>query len=1178
MFVLIPGQASAASVIEVDDDAASGWYDATHVHTIEEGVAAAANGDTVLVHPGTYLGTATVNKRLNLVSTDGAASTIVRSTGTYGIRIYSDWVNVTGFTSELADYGIDAVMFHHCTVNDCVARDNDVGIRFHSTDYSRLEGCNVTGSKDYGIYLYDSPGIVARGNWIYENGLTANQYGGLLIYSDDARLERNRFFNNTGVGLRIYTNDQVSLENNTFENNGGMGLSMEVVTMTHMRNNTFNDNRHDFYILGNSLETFQQDIDSSNMVSGGPIYYYLSGSSFTVPSDAGMVGLVQCTNVTVEGLSISKNGQGVILAHSSGCTLEDLVLDGCYNGFELYYSDYNTIQRCLVNGSGAEGALLRMSSNNLIVDSSFINAVAGVAGSGVLADFSHHTRVERCNMSGNYAGGVYIRSSNFCHVNDSIARMNVHGNGVFAYLSNYMSVRGNNVSGNGNGILISQSSSHSVIENNQVFDNLKESGKRGIDVYYSDLATITNNTVVGNHHGIYVYASNQAVLRFNTAKYNQVLGGIHVYDGRTVVIENNTAVGNEIGIVLENPGPEYYDYNNSVIANNTLLDSEKEGFKVDGRLKNATIAHNIIEGAGASYYGLYLDDLTRDNLIFDNRIVCPWNVYDAGTNNTWNVSKAAGVNIIGGEWMGGNYFSNYSGTDADLDGIGDVPFAIAGPGASQDMLPLMTEIALPSVPQDLMAIIAPAQVTLSWSPPLDDGGSPVTNYSVYRGASPGTLSLLEKTGAFNVYVDDGMQGGQTYYYAVSAHNAAGEGAKSMEVMVVLPGLPSAPDIFSVDPGDGQVQLTWFPPVDDGGAAITNYSIYRGPSNSSLTLLVKLGNVTSYLDEGVSNGNVYYYALTASNVAGEGAMTPVVSCIPAWTEHYPSCVITSPTGEYVITSDAAMTWTMSDLVSGIDFAEVRLDTGTWVFKDKATSHVFTGVADGRHTLSLRIYNNAGYANSTSRLITVDTTPPTDVMRSWVQSDESGTLQIEFSEAMGSVLGLIDGEPVTFSLSDRNATALLTLEPGSHSLNMTGIDLAGNPLDFFPFDFNVAQVPIQVDGLVIDEDGDPIADADVSVNGFQTTTDANGWFTCQLLTGQYVVNVTITAAGMKEFDGQFVVANGELGSFTMIPLEETGGDEGVPSWVWILIVVVIVVAFLLLLLFWKRKKKEEDGKKK
>jgi len=75
------------------------------------------------------------------------------------------------------------------------------------------------------------------------------------------------------------------------------------------------------------------------------------------------------------------------------------------------------------------------------------------------------------------------------------------------------------------------------------------------------------------------------------------------------------------------------------------------------------------------------------NTIYNNYIDNTKNVYDEGTN-VWNIAKTPGTNIMGGPYLGGNYFSDYQGKDADGDGIGDTPYEIPG-GANRDSLPLV---------------------------------------------------------------------------------------------------------------------------------------------------------------------------------------------------------------------------------------------------------------------------------------------------------------------------------------------------------------------------------------------------------------------------------------------------------------------------------------------------------
>src|SRR5437773_738408 len=94
----------------------------------------------------------------------------------------------------------------------------------------------------------------------------------------------------------------------------------------------------------------------------------------------------------------------------------------------------------------------------------------------------------------------------------------------------------------------------------------------------------------------------------------------------------------------------------------------------------------------------------------------------------------------------------------------------------------------PSAPQSLAATGGNAQVTLTWQAPASDGGSPITNYRIYRSLSPRTETLLTPVGAVTTYTHSAVTNGVTYYYQVSAVNNVGEGPRSNEASAT----PSAP--------------------------------------------------------------------------------------------------------------------------------------------------------------------------------------------------------------------------------------------------------------------------------------------------------------------------------------------------------------------------------------------------
>src|SRR5207253_5435901 len=98
-------------------------------------------------------------------------------------------------------------------------------------------------------------------------------------------------------------------------------------------------------------------------------------------------------------------------------------------------------------------------------------------------------------------------------------------------------------------------------------------------------------------------------------------------------------------------------------------------------------------------------------------------------------------------------------------------------------------------------------------------------------------------------------------------------------VVTPPTAPGAPQNLTPTAGDAVVHLAWQPPSSDGNSAITEYRVYRGDSSGTETLLGPTTQ-TTYDDTSVTNGQTYYYTVTAVNSVGEGPASNEVSATPA----------------------------------------------------------------------------------------------------------------------------------------------------------------------------------------------------------------------------------------------------------------------------------------------------------
>ena len=134
-----------------------------------------------------------------------------------------------------------------------------------------------------------------------------------------------------------------------------------------------------------------------------------------------------------------------------------------------------------------------------------------------------------------------------------------------------------------------------------------------------------------------------------------------------------------------------YQSDSFTFKNSVSEHSERNGIYLSstngGNISSNTITNN-------SQYGIRLTG-SSNNTIYNNYFNNTNNAYDNG-NNIWNITKTEGKSIIGGPYLGGNYWSDYTGVDVNSDGLGDTPYDIPG-GTNKDYLPLVAVTPKPTI-------------------------------------------------------------------------------------------------------------------------------------------------------------------------------------------------------------------------------------------------------------------------------------------------------------------------------------------------------------------------------------------------------------------------------------------------------------------------------------------------
>jgi len=489
LLIVGPGDTSART-ISVDNERKADFS------KVQDALDAAGDGDEIRVYGGVYKENLVIERAVNLTGT-GPNATVICGKGCGGVvKVYSDWVNLSGLTitgngNENRNIGIH-LMGSHTTITNTRVLGTRYGIVFsYRCTYTTITNntfCNVT----WGITMgHDGHTIIANNTFI------SNRAGSIYLGCSSSMTIRGNVMTGRGIDISPYYPEWTFLE-----------------------------------------------MDESNTVNGKPVRFYKNASDITVPPDAGQVFLANCSRVVVEGQDLRGVTVGVFVISSSNITIagndcRDMGRCGIY----LLWTENTTITGNKCSGDGS-GIWLRNSHHNRIEDN--LCSWNDDTGIDLYHGGSDNTLVNNtCSFNG--GSGICLGGIG-SSILDNICLDN-EGQGIYTEGKN-ITLSGNTCTGNANGIVMDRISWSNISQNHCVAN--ERNGLHIRDRAHNN--SFTENVCYANECGFYLlwYTQNNIITN-NSLEHNDC--GIRMvypdedFEGpHPNLIENNSFSGNGVDV------------------------------------------------------------------------------------------------------------------------------------------------------------------------------------------------------------------------------------------------------------------------------------------------------------------------------------------------------------------------------------------------------------------------------------------------------------------------------------------------------------------------------------------------------------------------------------------------------------------------------------------------------
>jgi len=334
--------------------------------------------------------------------------------------------------------------------------------------------------------------------------------------------------------------------------------------------------------------------------------------------------------------------------------------------------------------------------------------------------------------------------------------------------------------------------------------------------------------------------------------------------------------------------------------------------------------------------------------------------------------------------------------------------------------------------------------TVAFTAPASNGGAAITGYTVAAYNYPsGTSTGITATGSTSPISVTGLTAGTSYTFKVKATNSVGDSAYSSASNQItttaastVPGTPTIGTATAT--GQSSASVSFTPPVSNGGATITSYTVTSSPDGITATGATSPISVT-----GLSSGRAYTFTVYATNSVGNStpsaASNSTVTSTPAVPQK-PTGVSATPTG----TTTATVSFTAPSNSGGSTITQYIATsspggiTGTLNQAGSGTITVSGLTAATSYTFTVKAVNSAGQSDPSDpsisiRTNSIATVPGAPTITGAVATGQT-TADVSFSAPASN-----GNSPITSYtiLSNPDSITATLSQAGGGTFNVTGL---------------------------------------------------------------------------------------------------------------------------------------------